>query len=568
MALTNQQVQAAYLAITGRPAEGSAVTWASASFADVASLVSSIIDIRKGGDFSNNKETFVENLYQNILGRASDAEGKEYWLKALNDGASYAQVAQNFINVVLGQSQTEDLYTLQNKLGIAEQISAQINTFQGGAAAEATLKALMSTVNVNTTIDSLKSVLTKFEGQNVNVQQLVIDPASKDKITGNKDNASVFSLSLDLDSKDEKTMKASLTGSTKYEDTLNVNVTASEGKAKALSTFGTYSNIENLNITADSSIDSITHTPAASVKNFTFTGDANVSFTAPASLVTLATDAGSDAIVISSTNTIESVDLGAGDNDQLTLSGSQTALTSVEGVEKLVLTNTAEVNAAILDSKDYNMSGSTAFSVDADGTSSLDLSQLKNVPAVEVTIKNVSANSTITLSKGTGAETIKLASSAFTGGNNTELTISGVQSGDKIDFGANNTIKAFAEVTANNAVSITAGSTAITASDTNGALGIVTTASGVTTAADALTWISKNVKTSSGNDQFATAGAKAIVAFSDTTANHTSLFYLDDINGNKKLDDGEVFLLANINNLAVQKAKLAIGSTDGIVTLA
>ena len=76
MALTNQQVQAAYLAITGRPAEGSAVTWASASFADVASLVSSIIDIRKGGDFSNNKETFVENLYQNLLGRASDERVK------------------------------------------------------------------------------------------------------------------------------------------------------------------------------------------------------------------------------------------------------------------------------------------------------------------------------------------------------------------------------------------------------------------------------------------------------------------------------------------------------------
>ena len=76
MALTNQQVQAAYLAIIGRPAEGSAVTWAIDSFADLASLVSSIIDIRKGGDFSNSKETFVENLYQNLLGRASDERVK------------------------------------------------------------------------------------------------------------------------------------------------------------------------------------------------------------------------------------------------------------------------------------------------------------------------------------------------------------------------------------------------------------------------------------------------------------------------------------------------------------
>ena len=97
MALTNQQVQAAYLAIIGRPAEGSAVTWASGSFADLASLVSSIIDIRKGGDFSNNKETFVENLYQNLLGRPSDAEGKAFWLNALNNGTSREDLIASFI---------------------------------------------------------------------------------------------------------------------------------------------------------------------------------------------------------------------------------------------------------------------------------------------------------------------------------------------------------------------------------------------------------------------------------------------------------------------------------------
>ena len=76
MALTNQQVQQVFLAIAGRPAEGSAVTWGANSLS-IAALANAVVDIRKGTDFANSKETFVENLYQNILGRASDAEGKE-----------------------------------------------------------------------------------------------------------------------------------------------------------------------------------------------------------------------------------------------------------------------------------------------------------------------------------------------------------------------------------------------------------------------------------------------------------------------------------------------------------
>ena len=147
MALTNQQVQQVFLAIAGRPAEGSAVTWGANSLS-VAALANAVVDIRKGTDFANSKETFVENLYQNLLGRASDAEGKEFWLKALNDGASYGDVLAQFINAVLAQSQTADLYTIQNKLNIAEQISAQVPSFTG-ANAESTLKDLMATVDLS-----------------------------------------------------------------------------------------------------------------------------------------------------------------------------------------------------------------------------------------------------------------------------------------------------------------------------------------------------------------------------------------------------------------------------------
>ena len=100
MALTNQQVQQVFLAITGRPAEGSAVAWGANSLS-VAALANAVVDIRKGADFTNSKEAFVENLYSQLLGRPSDAEGKEFWLKALNDGASYGDVLSQFINAIL-----------------------------------------------------------------------------------------------------------------------------------------------------------------------------------------------------------------------------------------------------------------------------------------------------------------------------------------------------------------------------------------------------------------------------------------------------------------------------------
>ena len=69
MALTNQQVQQAYLAVIGRPAEGDAVAWASVAAPNVASLVNLIAATRNNTDFNKNNTTFVENLYMNLLGR-------------------------------------------------------------------------------------------------------------------------------------------------------------------------------------------------------------------------------------------------------------------------------------------------------------------------------------------------------------------------------------------------------------------------------------------------------------------------------------------------------------------
>ena len=87
MALTTTQVNQAFLATLGRPAEGSAATWGSTSLSLDALLDSIFIAENTDGDF-------VEYLYQNILGRASDAEGKAFWNSLLATSTKEAVLAQ------------------------------------------------------------------------------------------------------------------------------------------------------------------------------------------------------------------------------------------------------------------------------------------------------------------------------------------------------------------------------------------------------------------------------------------------------------------------------------------
>ena len=101
MALTNQQVQQVFLAIAGRPAEGSAATWGSTSLSLDALLDSIFIAENTDGDF-------VEYLYQNILGRASDAEGKAFWLSVAGATPNRADVVAQFIAAVQAQEGTAD----------------------------------------------------------------------------------------------------------------------------------------------------------------------------------------------------------------------------------------------------------------------------------------------------------------------------------------------------------------------------------------------------------------------------------------------------------------------------
>ena len=448
MALTNQQVQQVFLAIAGRPAEGSAVTWGANSLS-IAALANAVVDIRKGADFANSKETFVENLYQNLLGRASDAEGKEFWLKALNDGASYGDVLAQFINAVLAQSQTADLYTIRNKLNIAEQISAKVATFQGGAAAEAQLKDIMNNVQENTTLDNIQDDLNTFQGQHSNVTNVTVKQGAEEATKGSEEHATNYTATLDY----SKDGEIQIEGSTNYGDTLNLKVKGSDDTDNF--TLSGVSNVSTINLdlsdakikTSDISTDSV-----SGLKNLTIKGASEDTVTVNTKGVTVDTGAGIDTINVGIASTIKA---GAG-NDNIDVSAATDVTVSVDGgagtdtvilgnlttdnFKKLSLTSVeilsgkGELSYATLNGKSFKLADdATELSVSAKDKSGINLSSIKmngDVTGGKIAIKDVSKGTVKLSATDAGInETIKLGAI----GAKDKVIVTNTASGDKMD---------------------------------------------------------------------------------------------------------------------------------------
>ena len=115
MALTTTQVNAAFVALLGRAAEGNANAWA-ANSADTKTLANAILSV--DSKFENNpeqaktNEDFVDALYQQVLGRTADADGKAFWASALANGTSRDELKASFL--AAAKANNEDLTTFYN----------------------------------------------------------------------------------------------------------------------------------------------------------------------------------------------------------------------------------------------------------------------------------------------------------------------------------------------------------------------------------------------------------------------------------------------------------------------
>ena len=337
MALTNQQVQQAYLSVLGRPAEGDAVLWGSLA-TDVPGLINTIIFIRNGVDFNKDNTIFVQNLYENLLGRTGDDEGLSFWVAALNAGMNHGELVTSFIS---SAAQTlNDLYTIQNKLALAEQISTQIKTIKGGAPAEAKLKALMNTIDDKTSINDIQEDINHFIGQFNEAKKVTVKPGSDEPTIGSDEHASTYNATVNLN--DEKT-DLNIEGSTSFDDTLNLTVKGSSSNNTFNSSdIGQLSNLNtiNLNLRDSRLTNSNITTSDLGAQNLKIKGTSADNITVNSQMSLLDTGDGGDTLSVN--KSVESIKTGKG-NDKVTINAKVGTLDTSAGNDNIKVN--AQVNS-------------------------------------------------------------------------------------------------------------------------------------------------------------------------------------------------------------------------------
>ena len=337
MALTNQQVQQAYLSILGRPAEGDAVLWGSLA-TDVPGLINTIITIRNGVDFNKDNTIFVQNLYENLLGRTGDDEGLSFWVAALNAGMNHGELVTSFIS---SAAQTlNDLYTIQNKLALAEQISTQIKTIKGGAPAEAKLKALMNTIDDKTSINDIQEDINHFIGQFNEAKKVTVKPGADEPTIGSDEHASTYNATVNLN--DEKT-DLNIEGSTSFDDTLNLTVKGSSSNNTFNSSdIGQLSNLNtiNLNLRDSRLTNSNITTSDLGAQNLKIKGTSADNITVNSQMSLLDTGDGGDTLSVN--KSVESIKTGKG-NDKVTINAKVGTLDTSAGNDNIKVN--AQVNS-------------------------------------------------------------------------------------------------------------------------------------------------------------------------------------------------------------------------------
>ena len=270
MALTTTQVNAAYVALLGRAAEGSAANWAAGSLTEeaLAQTILSIDDsfkndverkatnadfvdalyselLGKAGDaegktfwtnalnsglsreevklqfinaakannenlsaFYAENELFVNNVYGNLLGRGADSDGLKFWADALNNGASKASVIANIITAIQAQPASEDFKTFSAKMAVANTVSASFSGFKSGLNADQKQAAL----------DTMKQIIQSTTADVKPTDETI--KTSIDNLVGNYERESLYNFRVSEESYDLG--NAESTNSQTFRGTINL----------------------------------------------------------------------------------------------------------------------------------------------------------------------------------------------------------------------------------------------------------------------------------------------------------------------------------------------------------
>ncbi len=128
-----EQVQTMYIAYYGRPGDPGGVAFWTAQLTEAGGDLTQIIDAfgtspeyesRFGG---LSDEALVDNLYQQLLGRAADAAGKDFYLGELDAGRmTLPTIALNIADGV--RDGDSDFSTVTNRLAMAVQFTSRVSS--------------------------------------------------------------------------------------------------------------------------------------------------------------------------------------------------------------------------------------------------------------------------------------------------------------------------------------------------------------------------------------------------------------------------------------------------------
>lgn len=255
MSISATDVQKAYLAYFGRPADPTGLAfWETQSAESMYACFAASNEYTTMYSAMSNTQ-IVAQIYQNILGRTADSAGLLYWTNQLDTGAlTIDNVVVYMLNAVSG----DDVTTVANRLTYAADFTAAIDTtaeiigYSGSTAAAAARAALypvtddasLATAEANLAT-SVATVVAAGTTSTSYTLTIGTDTASANLFNAPNVTSSVAGAALDtLQSTD------TLTG-TGDNATLNADI------ATATTTRPTLSNIPNVNLTATAAVAAV-----------------------------------------------------------------------------------------------------------------------------------------------------------------------------------------------------------------------------------------------------------------------------------------------------------------------
>ena len=481
-------VESLYTALLGRAsdAEGKAfwlsVAGATPNRADVVAQFIAAVKAQEGTADANAfasiqaedkalANAWVESLYNNLAGRASDAEGLDFWTNAIVSFAmTPAQVAASFAAALALQGNTtEDGQNYLAKLGVADNFTASFKDFStlitANEKAEAlkNLVTMMNGVNKDSQVDQYVEEITKNVNEFQNIKAIQFTTSDEDELgidpeTGesNLTGAANFTGTYNLTDATKGTIQSSdsATGTEAYlTDTLTINVTGYDKTTHAdfdLGELPNTSSVEKL----------VINNGAANVNggidgdfeyiNVNGTGSFNISASTNSKDgfkdISLNSAANKDEQNVFDTNeVVKSIKTGAG-NDVLTL-GTVTKSLSTGAGDDIVGATLGEKATADLGAGDDTFTGYLGQAASLNGGAgddTLDVTSVsikkdkKGNPISDITIDGGTGNDKLVLDNDAGftdyqnIKTIKGVES-LTVGNGTKLVSSAI-SGQKIEL--------------------------------------------------------------------------------------------------------------------------------------